>query len=126
MVYLLQGAPENKIMDKLVLVVSADAELLNVISNTLKSGGWEVSVQSDYEKALVLARLIPPTLLVLEESSADLQLIPFLQQWKSLPNLSRIPMLLLSDHQCEQLKLHATAGKKVDRPLLDLEKLRQN
>lgn len=120
------GCARKSKMDKLVLVVSGDCELLTVISDALKTGGWEVSLQSDYEKALLLARLIPPALVILEESASDLRLIPFLQQWKSMPNLNRIPLLLLSELQCEQLKLHAKTGKKIDSPLFDMESFRPN
>jgi DNA-binding response OmpR family regulator len=85
-------------MPKRVLVVDDDAAVTELLRRALGAAGFEVSVASDGEAGLRLARTHPPDLVITDivmPRMAGLQLIGRLVE---APETSGVPVIVLSAH----------------------------
>ncbi len=94
-------------MNRTILIVGNDLDLLKALSDVLEMAGFKVFQQVGFDTVIEAARENSLDLIILDDSVNDLKFLHFLNHWKSSYSLNAIPILLLTADQRDELKLRA-------------------
>ena len=97
-------------MEKTVLVIDDDPDILDALQMTLESAGYTTFISQDAEETLPKARECHPDLIILDMllSGYDGQVIA--QQLKRADQTKSIPVLMISAHPDAQRRAEAAGA----------------
>ena len=91
------SAESTRRVVKRVLIVEDDATLAAGLRETLEERGYEVETAGDGREALDrLAQGEPPAMILLDLMMPRMDGFQFLEEWRSVPDRPRVPIVLLS------------------------------
>ena len=98
---------------KKILLVEDDVFMLQLLSDKLRKSGFDVSVAGDGEECLKTLQSIKPDLVLLDIVMPKLDGLDVLRRMKSSPDLSSIPVIVLSNlGQKEEVERARDLGAK--------------
>ncbi len=91
---------------KKLLIIDDDEFLLDIYQHKLTKEGYEVSISTNAESAFELMQKNKPDLIILDLIMPGMSGFDVLEQLKTMPNLSIIPVIVLTNLGQEEDKKH--------------------
>jgi two-component system alkaline phosphatase synthesis response regulator PhoP len=112
-------------MPKKILIVDDDPDLVEAVSMILESKNYDVAAAYGGVEGLEKAKTEKPDLIVLDVMMPDKDGYAVCKEMKADPNLSKIPVLLLTavvskiptTHYTQQMGLETEADDYIDKPV---------
>jgi len=114
-----------------ILLLSSDRQLSRNTAAFLKLKGYNVSIYSDPQQAVVAADSIKPHLAVVDLALASRSGIEFLYELRSYPDWQSIPVIIMGNQHLLDIEPYLEAftqlniSQYLSRPLTSLQKLEQ-
>ncbi|MDP1547960.1 MAG: response regulator [Anaerolineales bacterium] len=111
-----------------ILIVDDDLETIELLSNIVKLGGHEPHSVNESRHALKAVETVMPDLILLDIMMAEITGIAICKLIKSDPNLSHIPVFMvsaLSDEGTKRDAANAGANKFITKPILPRDFIQQ-
>lgn len=97
-----------------ILVVDDEPALLGIVGYLLRRAGFRVHAARTAREGLALARLDPPTLILLDLSLPDFDGLEVARRMKDDPELVDVPVVLLSGRGLEELDAKVSIAGAID------------
>lgn len=115
-------------MSKKILIADDNQDALNILSATLKKGGYSVEVARDGQETLEMMASEEPVLVLLDIMMPKMDGFGVLQLVKADPQLSPIPVIIITaktDAASRKRGLHLGANDYLMKPIKPAELLRK-